>query len=362
MQGGYKMHSITVKLPSNEYPIFIESGLLEHIETEIKKLYTGKKIAIITDSNVDDIYGNAIEASLKKENFIVKKIIIKPGEKSKSFETLQRVCDEILEFEITRGDLILTFGGGVVGDLGGFAASILLRGIPFIQVPTSLLAQIDSSVGGKVAVNSAKGKNLIGSFYQPKAVFIDPSVLKTLSEKQFNDGLGEVIKYGAIKDKNLFDKLLNYGSKADLFKDIDDIIYTCCSIKARIVEQDEKDFGERMLLNFGHTIGHGIERQFNYETYTHGEAVSMGMCIITKNSERLGITEKGTYELLESLIRKYNLPYKLPDMNEEQILKAIKLDKKNLNDILNIILLEKIGCGFIKEIANTDIKNYINCL
>lgn len=355
------MHSITVNLTSNNYPIYIDSGLLEHIGDQIKKIYKGKKIAIITDSNVDKLYGNILETSLSKENFIIKKVVIAPGEKSKSFDTLMYVSEEILGFEITRGDLILTVGGGVVGDLGGFAASILLRGISFIQIPTTLLAQIDSSVGGKVAINSAKGKNLIGSFYQPKAVFIDPSLLKTLSERQFNDGLGEVIKYGAIKDENLFSNLLEYESKEDLLKNIDEIIYTCCNIKARIVEQDEKDLGERMLLNFGHTIGHGIEKQFNYETFTHGEAVSIGMCIITKNSERLGITEKGTSELLEKLVKKYNLPCTVPDINMEQMLKAIKLDKKNINDAMNIILIKKIGCGFIKNIAASDIKKYIQC-
>lgn len=356
------MHSITVNLTSSNYPIYIESGLLEHVGLEIKKFYKNNKIVIITDSNVDKLYGSILETSLKEENFIIKKIVINPGEKSKSFEALQSVCEEILEFEITRGDLILTFGGGVVGDLGGFAASILLRGISFMQIPTSLLAQIDSSVGGKVAINSAKGKNLIGSFYQPKAVFIDPSLLKTLSERQFNDGLGEVIKYGAIKDESLFYKLLEYESKADLLKDIDEIIYTCCNIKAHIVEKDEKDTGDRMLLNFGHTIGHGIEKQFNYETYTHGEAVAIGMCIITKNSEHLGITEKGTSEKLEGLIKKYNLPYNLPDMNIEQILKAIKLDKKNINHDINIILIKKIGGGFIKKIAANDINKYIQYL
>lgn len=356
------MRALTVNLPSEKYPIYIENGILEHIGTEIKKLYSNKKIAIITDSNVDALYGDIIEASLKKANFTTKKIIIKPGEKSKSFETLQGICEEILDFEISRGDLIVAFGGGVVGDLGGFAASILLRGIPFIQVPTSLLAQIDSSVGGKTAINSAKGKNLIGSFYQPKAVFIDPNVLKTLSERQFNDGLGEVIKYGAIKDKKLFDNLLKYESKDDLLKDIEDIIYTCCSIKKGVVEQDEKDLGERMLLNFGHTIGHGIEKLFNYETYTHGEAVSIGMCIITKNSESLRITEKGTFELLEKVTKKYKLPYMLPNMDMAKLIKAIQLDKKNINEVMNIILIKKIGCSFIKKINSPDMKKYIECL
>lgn len=354
-----KSHSIFVNLQDKEYPIYIQKGLIQNIGSEIKKIYSNKKVIIITDQNVELLYGENIENSLRKENFVVKKVIIEPGEKSKSFETLQDVCEEILEFGLGRGDLIIAFGGGVVGDLGGFAASILLRGIAFIQIPTTLLAQIDSSVGGKAAINSRSGKNLIGSFYQPEAVFIDPELLNSLSERVFNDGMAEVIKCAAIRDEKLFHKLLEYDTVEMLMNNIEELIYTCCDIKKSVVQVDEKDVGERMLLNFGHTIGHSIEKMFNYETFTHGEAVAMGMIAITKNSELLGVTESGTLMLLIKLINKYNLPSNLPNMDKEEFYKALLLDKKNINEDMNLILLKRIGFGFIEKINQDDIAKYV---
>lgn len=353
------MHELKVKLPNDEYTILIEKGMLGSLGEQVKKLYKNKKIAIITDSNVEALYGSQIEKILNKENYIVKKIIINPGEKSKSFNILERVCEEILEFGLKRDDLILTFGGGVVGDLGGFAASMVLRGIPFMQIPTTLLAQIDSSIGGKVAVNSKNGKNLLGSFYQPRAVFIDPDLLKTLSEKQFNDGLGEVIKYGAIRDEELFEMLESYREKRELFSNIEEIIYRCCSIKGEIVEKDEKDTGERMFLNFGHTIGHGIEKYFNYERYTHGEAIALGMQLITNSSEAIGISKKGTSKRIRNLLIKYELPFDLEQIDKTVLLEIMQHDKKNSNESMNIILLEKIGKCFIKKIEYEEMKKYI---
>ncbi len=251
------MHELLVDIPSREYTIYIKPGLIDGIGEEIQKIYNNKKVVVITDRNVDRLYGKKIEEELKKCGYILKKVVVEPGEESKSFKTLEMVCDEILGFGINREDLIITFGGGVVGDLGGFAASILLRGVPFIQIPTTLLAQIDSSIGGKVAIVTSRGKNLIGSFNQPEAVFIDPELLKTLDKRFLYDGCAEVIKYGAIKDKEFFYNLLGYDREEFLYN-IEKTIYTCCSIKKDIVEKDEKDLGERMLLNFGHTIGHGI--------------------------------------------------------------------------------------------------------
>jgi 3-dehydroquinate synthase len=354
------MYSLNVELPVSSYPIYIKKGLLDEIGSEIKKIYQNKKIVIITDSNIENFYGEKIEASLAKEGFSVNKIVLQPGEKNKSFEILQRVCNSVLEFGLNRSDLIIAFGGGVIGDLAGFAASILFRGIPFIQVPTSLLAQIDSSIGGKVAINSTYGKNLIGSFYQPKAVFIDPNLLLTLSDRYFNDGMAEVIKYGAISDKSLFNKLLEINSKDEFFQTAEQTIFTCCSIKKNLVEIDEKDNGPRMLLNFGHTIGHAIEKIFNYEGITHGEAVAIGMYIITKNSEYLGITQKGTTNLIKEILSKYNLPYELPNINETEVLKNIKLDKKNSNNGIHIILINSIGDGFIKKIDLVELSKFTN--
>ncbi|AJA49869.1 3-dehydroquinate synthase [Clostridium pasteurianum DSM 525 = ATCC 6013] len=353
------MSNIMVNLSHKTYPIYITKGLMNSIGKEIKKIYSGNKIAVVTDSNVNSFYGDRLEKALKDENYNVKTLVVEAGEKSKSFEVLLKLYDELLDFEITRGDLIIALGGGVVGDLTGFAAATTLRGISFIQVPTSLLAQIDSSIGGKVAVDLPRGKNLIGNFYHPEAVFIDPDVLKTLDKKFLHDGMGEVIKYGAIKDRQLFDKLMTFKDDNDLLDHIDEIIYRCCSIKKEVVEKDEKDKGDRMLLNFGHTLGHVIEKYFNYEKYTHGEAVSIGMYKITEKSEAMGITEKGTSELLKKILIKYGLPFEVEALNKDKVLETISMDKKNDRDRINIILLNKLGEAFIKNIDSKLMENYI---
>ena len=278
---------------------------------------------------------------LNKE-YIVEHVTVPHGEQSKRFDILPSLYKALLDFKLTRSDIIITLGGGVIGDIGGFAASTYLRGIKFIQVPTSLLAQVDSSVGGKVAVDLARGKNLVGSFYHPVAVFIDPEVLNTLSDEFFTDGMAEVIKYGCIKDKKFFDFLNRLDSKEKLMDNIEEIIYTCCNIKKLTVERDEKDKGERMLLNFGHTLGHAIEQYYNYSKYTHGVAVAIGMYEITKISEEKGFTKKGSSEQIKEILIKNNLPYEM-DVKMEDVIHGIELDKKNLGNDLNLILLKEIG-------------------
>ena len=353
------MFSIEVKASSGSYPIYIKNGLLGEIGVEVKKIYKGRKIAIVTDSNVNEFYGQKVISSLKAEGFEAFKIVIKAGEESKSFETLLEVFDKLLDFEINRGDIIIALGGGVVGDMTGFAASTFLRGIPLIQIPTTLLAQVDSSVGGKVAVDLVRGKNLVGSFYMPKAVFIDPLLLGTLNDKFLSDGMGEVIKYGVIKDSELFYKLMDYENKEALLKEIDKIIYTCCSIKATIVEDDEKDTGDRMLLNYGHTIGHAIEQFFNFTKYSHGEVVAMGMYTITKLGEELGMTKTGTSSAIKDILIKYNLPWTLPEMKSENVIETISHDKKNIGGSMNFILIESIGNSFIEKIDKAKIEDYL---
>ncbi|MBU3093343.1 3-dehydroquinate synthase [Clostridium sp. CM028] len=353
------MYSIEVKASSRSYPIYIKNGLLEEIGAEVKKIYKGRKIAVVTDSNVNGFYGQKLICSLKESGFETFKIVVKAGEESKSFETLLEVYDKLLDFKINRGDIIIALGGGVVGDMSGFAAATFLRGIPLIQIPTTLLAQVDSSVGGKVAVDLPRGKNLVGSFYSPTAVFIDPLLLGTLNDKFFSDGMGEVIKYGAIKDSELFYTLMNYENKEALLKEIDKIIYTCLSIKAAIVEDDELDTGGRMLLNYGHTIGHAIEQFFNFEVYSHGEAVAMGMYSITKLGEELGMTKTGTASAIKDILIKYNLPWMLPEIKSENIIETISHDKKNIGESMNFILIESIGNSFIEKINEANIKGYL---
>lgn len=341
------MKKINVNLAERSYKILIDNKLRNSMGSYIKNIFKGKKIAIITDHNLNDIYGLEIKDNLEKEGFETNIISIKPGEQSKNLNTVSEVYDKLLDLGITRSDLILTLGGGVVGDLGGFVASTFLRGVDVIQMPTSLLSQVDSSVGGKVGVDLPRGKNLVGSFYQPKLVLIDTDMLNTLPERYFNDGMGEVIKYGCIRDEELFKKLENIESTDELMKKIDDIVYSCCDIKRKVVENDERDTGERMILNFGHTMGHAIEKAFNFERFSHGEAIVIGMVMISDLSERLGITEEGTSKKIKDLAVKYGLPYEVELSNKNDILESISLDKKNVNNKLNIILLKRIGESFI---------------
>ena len=338
-----------VDLKENSYNIFIEKGLLDKLGNEVNKIYSGHKIFILTDKNVDKFYGEKVVSSLEEAGFLVRKLVLEPGEETKSFNTLPRIYNELLDFKLTRKELFITLGGGVIGDLGGFAASTFLRGIPFVQIPTSLLAQVDSSVGGKVAVDLEKGKNLVGSFYQPKAVFIDPKVLETLTDKFYRDGMAEVIKYGCIKDKEFFYMLKGLKARDEVMKHIEDIIYTCCLIKKNVVEIDEKDFGERMLLNFGHTLGHAIEKYYDFKGYSHGEAVAIGMYNISLIGEKEKITHEGVANEIKEILINYGLPYKV-DLNDDKvIIDTIALDKKNIGSTLKVILLNAIGDSIIYD-------------
>lgn len=354
------MKNLTVNLKDKSYDIIIENGILDKVGKEVKDIYNGNKVCVVTDENVYKLYGKRIKKSLELEGFDVYFIVVKPGECSKSFETLNEVYNEFIEFKLTRGDLVIALGGGVVGDLAGFAASTYLRGISYIQIPTSLLAQIDSSIGGKVAVNLPQGKNLVGSFYHPKKVIIDPKVLETLSNRFLKDGLGEVIKYACIKDKELFEMLNNIKSQDELNSNMANIIYTCCNIKREIVEKDEKDLGLRMILNFGHTFGHGIEKYFNYEGYSHGEAVALGMYYITNKSQLLGFTEKGTSQKVKNILENFNIDYNIPDVSMDKIKDTITLDKKNIGNFINLILLKRIGEAYIEKISLNNINRFFS--
>lgn len=353
------MGKIDINLDKNSYPIYIEDGLLDNIGSRIREGYKGKKTALVTDENVNNLYGNKILNELINEGYEVKLIVLPSGEKTKSVTELVNLYNNFLDFEMTRSDLIIAFGGGVIGDLTGFAAATFLRGINFLQIPTSLMAQIDSSIGGKTAIDLPRGKNLVGSFYQPKAVFIDPLLLRTLDKRFLYDGMAEVIKYGAIKDRDLFDNLMSYKGEEELFYNMKYVIETCCNIKKFFVENDEKDTGQRMILNFGHTIGHAVEKYFNYEKYTHGEAVAIGMYSITCKSELLGLTAKGTSEKIKDILIKYKLPFEIEVENKQSIINAVYLDKKNMGSSINIILLRDIGKSFIKTIERTMITDFI---
>lgn len=336
------MKELKVNIPNHEYSIYIESGLLCRSGELVKEVYKGEKIAIVSDSNVAPLYSKTLIESLESAGFNAKLFCIPAGEKSKCSRELFRLYDELLDFGMTRTDMIIALGGGVVGDLTGYAAASLLRGIPFIQIPTTLLAQVDSSVGGKVAIDLPHGKNLVGAFYQPKMVIIDTDCLKTLSDRVLSDGMAEVIKYGAILDKDLFNLLESIKNTKDLFAKIAEIVYTCCNIKRMVVEADEFDTGERMLLNFGHTFGHAIEKQYNFKTYTHGEAVGIGMIMACRWGEKNGLTPSGTADRIEAVIAQYKLPVSVK-LDMQSFKAAMAVDKKGESDMINLIILKEIG-------------------
>lgn len=340
---------LTVNLGADSYPVCIENGILTQAGQQIQKIFSGKKILVISDDNVFPLYGEALVSSLS--SWECHSLVLPHGEPTKSFQSLPQIYEAMLHAGLSRSDLVIALGGGVIGDLAGFAASSYLRGIPLVQIPTSLLAQVDSSVGGKVAVDLPQGKNLVGAFYHPELVLIDPDTLTTLPERYISDGMGEVIKYGCIRDAGLFQTLKAGTSFSDLKNQLSEIIFRCVDIKRQIVENDPFDTGERMLLNFGHTLAHAIEQHYHYERESHGEAVAIGMYQISRIAEQHGLTAPGTASAIKEVLLAYGLPYEC-GLPVEVLLSAIRLDKKNLNNRLNVILLRQIGDGYIHP-ANT---------
>lgn len=336
------------------YNILIERGLIKNCGIEIRKVSKAKKVMVISDSNVFPIYGDTVVNSLKDNGFEVFRYVFKAGEQSKKLETIYAFYNELVNNSLTRSDLIVALGGGVTGDMSGFAAATYLRGIDFVQIPTSLLSQVDSSVGGKTGVDIPQGKNLVGAFWQPNAVLIDPDTLNTLTDHFFADGMGEVIKYGCIKSEELFKALEEKEAK----EIIDDIIYQCVKIKRDVVERDEHDHGERALLNFGHTLGHAIEKEYNFKGISHGQAVAVGMVMMTKASEMAGITPIGTSDRIAKLCKKYNLPTadKTPI---ENIVKSSFSDKKSSASNISLIVLNRIGNSKIYPVAKGDMLDFI---
>ena len=335
---------LTVNLGENSYPIYIENGILSHAGDYISQVFSGRKIMIISDDRVFPLYGEKVKASLN--DYECHSLVLPHGEPTKSFQSLPKIYEALLNAKLTRSDLVIALGGGVIGDLAGFAASSYLRGVKFVQIPTSLLAQVDSSVGGKVAVDLPQGKNLVGAFFQPKLVLIDPEVLDTLPEHFIKDGMGEVIKYGCIKDAGLFNHLCSHTSFDDLKSELTGVIARCVDIKRIVVEADQFDTGERMLLNFGHTLAHTIEQYYHYERESHGEAVGIGMYQITKIAEEKGLTAPGCAEKIWNALKIYGLPDSC-GLHADDLTGAIALDKKNLNGHLNVVLLKDIGDSYV---------------
>lgn len=329
--------------------IFIEPGLLGYAGEEILKTFSPSRIHIVTDSNVAPLY---LEQLAQQFELPVSSTVIPAGEEHKRLSTVEGIYHDLLAVGFTRKDLIIALGGGVVGDITGFAAATLLRGVSLCQIPTTLLAQVDSSVGGKTGVDLAEGKNLVGAFYQPRLVLIDPEVLNTLSDTTFADGMAEVVKYGYIANPDILDMV----SQPDYKAHISDVIYECVKIKRDVVAIDEHDSGLRMILNFGHTVGHAVEKLGNYTELTHGQAVAIGMVAAL----RLGAL-RGDADLsapLAALLHKIGLPTELTH-DREAIFGALLSDKKKFGSTVNFILVREPGRAEITPIEAEALHEYI---
>ena len=346
------MRSMKVNLDKkslSSYEIRIGNSILDRMTLLIAKNHKAGRYIIITDNNVGGLHGPKLLAGLKGVGLNVELIEFPGGEASKNIHTAVDIVEKLLTLGADRNSLLIALGGGVVGDMVGFIASVFMRSIPYIQIPTTLLAQVDSSIGGKTAIDLPSGKNLLGTFYQPQAVFTDLSYLTTLPEKEFNNGLAEIIKYGIIDDEKLF-CLLEENMESVKRKDpalLIKIVECCCRIKKAIVEIDEKEQGLRRILNYGHTLGHALEAQSNF-TFSHGEAVALGMIAAARISENVGYLDSACRERIEDLIQESGLPCRIPkDVAAGEIISRLKMDKKKEGDIIHFVLLKKIGMPFV---------------
>ncbi|AQS58472.1 3-dehydroquinate synthase [Desulforamulus ferrireducens] len=340
------MRTVIVALAKRSYPINIGSGILQELPEQLAPLSLGQKVLVVTDSQVGPLYGPRVKELLAGAGFSVAMVQIPAGETSKTLEQAAQLYDAAFSFGLDRKCAMIALGGGVVGDITGFVAATYMRGVPFIQVPTTLLAQVDSSVGGKVAVNHPQGKNIIGAFYQPKLVQIDVATLETLNIRELRAGLAEVIKYGVIWDGEFFSwlernhtKLINLDPEALAYA-----IETCCQIKAAVVEQDETEQGKRALLNYGHTLGHALEALSGYGTYLHGEAVAVGMVAAARLAVQQGLLSRNDYQRIYTLLDNLQLPTEIPtDIKPEAIIELMFSDKKVYDGKLTLILPTGIG-------------------
>ncbi|MDD2466622.1 MAG: 3-dehydroquinate synthase [Desulfobulbus sp.] len=349
---------IQVGLGERSYPIMIGAGVLEEIGGKLRQNAVGKRYGLISDDRVAALFGNRVQQSLLQAGLACELITFPHGEASKHLQTIGSLASTLAERGFDRKDALIALGGGVTGDITGFLAAIYMRGVPFVQVPTSLLAQVDSSVGGKTGVDIPEGKNLVGSFYQPKAVFIDTDVLQTLPREEFLGGMAEVIKYGASIDSEFFHWLAE-NRKAILALDpncIISMVRRCCEIKAKVVEQDEREGGLRRILNFGHTIGHAVEAASGYKLI-HGYAVAIGMQAVAELAVRVGVAKLEVAAAIKKLLLAYELPVAIPKEYTPQSLRSyLQTDKKTVGGRVFFVLPESLGqVRITDQIAESDI-------
>ncbi len=336
------MITLTVNLAERSYPILIGSGLLQQPGI-LDPYLRSADVLVVTNDVVGDIYLEPLKAVLTGRN--IETVVLPDGEANKTMATLQTIIDRLVETRFGRDCTVVSLGGGVTGDIGGFAAAVYQRGVDFIQVPTTLLAQVDSAVGGKTGVNHPGGKNLIGAFHQPRCVLTDTDSLRTLPDRELAAGLAEVVKYGLIMDADFF-VWLEQQAEPLLRRDtasLDYAIRRSCEAKAQIVAADERERGQRALLNLGHTFGHAIERTAGYGKWLHGEAVAAGMCMAARFSERIGWLERGAARRIQRLLTRFGLPVEPPATDPREFFAAMSMDKKVLAGEIRLVLLKSIG-------------------
>ena len=343
------MKSVQVNLGSRSYPIHVKSGLLKKTASILSDQNHGQKWVIISQYNLMDLFGFDLMTVLNESGFNCDFITLPVGEASKSLNEFSRVISQMVEFGCDRKTTIIALGGGVVGDVSGFVASSFMRGIDYYQIPTTLLAMVDSSIGGKTGINIAEGKNLVGAIYQPKGVLIDPVILESLPQEEVFAGLGEIIKYGAIWDKAFLIDISTWLEDIDSFP-FEDAIRKSCKIKAEVVSKDEREGDLRRILNFGHTIGHALESHLGYGKIRHGEAVALGMKCAGFISQKLNLLSKEELSTLNQTINRLPLP-QLPHINGNHLMPFIKMDKKSEKGVLNFVLLDGLG----NALCSTDV-------
>ncbi len=354
------MKKLNIVCNSGEYPIYYSPRITELTGDILRRFFSSGVVSVVSDTNVMAHYSEMINTSLINAGLQPNYTVLEPGEKSKSNTSLEKIYKSLYENSHRRDRPLVAFGGGVIGDVAGFAAATYMRGVPLVQIPSTLLAQVDSSIGGKVAIDSEYAKNIIGAFYQPRLVLSDTALLNTLPEREFASGMAEVIKYGLLVGGDFLEQITNYNKDGKVTGNgTDELIYRCCEIKKQYVEKDEKDTGIRMELNYGHSFAHAIERLGDFSLHTHGEAVAIGMFMAAKVGYLLGYTSKTTVMSIKKLLVKWNLPL-CSDFSTESIVENMLLDKKNTgNTLIKLILLKNAGSPFIKE---TDTATIIHAL
>lgn len=350
------MRRLSIDLGERSYEILIGPGLRRRAGEFLKTVFNPSRVVIITHPSINKLYGKEVAENFSAQGWTTDIIEVPEGESSKSLSQAEKLYDHLLELNCDRKSVLVALGGGVIGDLVGFIAATYQRGIPFVQIPTTLLSQVDSSVGGKTAVNHPKGKNMIGAFYQPRLVVADLETLATLPEKEYRAGLAEIVKYGVISDAKLFEYLEMHHEKIlNLDHDcLTHIIETSCAIKAEVVEKDERESHYRMILNFGHTLGHAIESLTGYSRFVHGEAVAIGMVRAAELSHSMGKCPDEVPKRLQDLLIKLGLPVEMPELDSSAVIESLYHDKKTMDRKIKFILVKEIGVIEIVDQVSED--------